>query len=97
MNRHKSIRNTRHNNKNNPQKKYRLGTVNKHIIMGGLKPVSWRQPHLLYSTLSPKTDLKTIKYRNDPNHVQFSGYKKHTNQITPKNMIILPKYQNSNY
>ena len=41
MNRHESMRNTRHKNTKDPQKKYRLGTVSK----GGLKPVSRCQPH----------------------------------------------------
>ena len=36
MNRHKSTRNTRHTNINDPQKKYRLGTVSKNILLEGL-------------------------------------------------------------
>ena len=36
MNRRKSMRNTRHKNTNNPQKKYRLGLVSKNISLEGL-------------------------------------------------------------
>ena len=36
MNRRESMRNTRHKNTNDPQKKYRLGTVSKNILLGGL-------------------------------------------------------------
>ena len=36
MNRRESIRNTRHKNTNDPQKKYRLGTVSKNISLEGL-------------------------------------------------------------
>ena len=34
--RRKSMRNTRHKNTNDPQKKYRFGTVSKHISLEGL-------------------------------------------------------------
>ena len=37
MNRLKSKKNTRHKNTNDPQKKYRLGTVSKNILLEGLK------------------------------------------------------------
>ena len=33
MNRRESMRNTRHKNTNDPQKKYRLGTVSKNILL----------------------------------------------------------------
>ena len=36
MNRRESMRNTRHKNTNDPQKKYRLGTVSKNILLEGL-------------------------------------------------------------
>ena len=36
MNRRESMRNTRHKNTNDPQKKYGLGTVIKTILLGGL-------------------------------------------------------------
>ena len=36
MNRRKNMRNTRHKNTNDPQKKYRLGTVSKNILLEGL-------------------------------------------------------------
>ena len=36
MNRSESMRNTRHKNTNDPQKKYRLGTVSKNILLEGL-------------------------------------------------------------
>ena len=36
MNRRKSMRNTRHKNTNDPQKKYRLGTVSKNILLEDL-------------------------------------------------------------
>ena len=36
MNRRESMRNTRHKNANDPQKKYRLGTVSKNILLEGL-------------------------------------------------------------
>ena len=36
MNRHESMRNTRHENTNDPQKKYRLRTVSKNILLEGL-------------------------------------------------------------
>ena len=32
-------------NKNDPQKKHRLGTISKNTFTGELKPVSLRQPH----------------------------------------------------
>ena len=35
MNRRKSMTNTRHKNTNGPQKKYRLGTVSKNILLKG--------------------------------------------------------------
>ena len=44
MNRRESMRNTKHKNTNNPQKKYRLGTVSNKYFTGGLKPVLRRQP-----------------------------------------------------
>ena len=37
MNRRESTRKTRHKNTNDPQKKYRLGTVSKTILLEGLK------------------------------------------------------------
>ena len=37
MNRRKSIRNTRHKNTNDPQKKNRPGTVSKNILLEGFK------------------------------------------------------------
>ena len=36
MNRRESMRNTRHKITNDPQKKYRLGTVSKNILLEGL-------------------------------------------------------------
>ena len=36
MNSRKSMRNTRHKSTNDPQKKYRLGTVSKYILLEGL-------------------------------------------------------------
>ena len=36
MNRRESLTNTIHNNRNDPQKKYRLGTVGKNILLEGL-------------------------------------------------------------
>ena len=36
MNRRESMRNTRHKNTNDPQKKYRLETVSKNILLEGL-------------------------------------------------------------
>ena len=36
MNRRKCMRNTGHKNTNDPQKKYRLGTVSKNILLEGL-------------------------------------------------------------
>ena len=36
MNRRKSMRNIRHKNTNDPQEKYRLGTVSKSILLEGL-------------------------------------------------------------
>ena len=36
MNRRESMRNSRHKNTNDPQKKYRLGTVSKNILLEGL-------------------------------------------------------------
>ena len=44
MNRRDSMRNTRHKNANDPQKKYGLGTVSKNFTVG-LKLVSQHQPH----------------------------------------------------
>ena len=40
MNRRKSMRNTRHKNANDPQKKYRLGTVSKKNLLEGLNQIS---------------------------------------------------------
>ena len=45
MDRQESMRNTKQNNKKDPQKKHRLGTVSKNIFTGGLKQVLWYQPH----------------------------------------------------
>ena len=36
MSRRESMKNTRHKNTNDPQKKYRLGTVSKNILLEGL-------------------------------------------------------------
>ena len=44
MNRRESMTNTRHDNTNDPQKEYCLGTVSKNILLVGLKPVSRHQP-----------------------------------------------------
>ena len=38
MNRCESMRNTRHKNANDPQKKYHLETVSKNILLEGLNP-----------------------------------------------------------
>ena len=54
MNRRESMRNTRHQNTNDQQKKYRLGTVSKNIVLKGL---NWFQGANL--TLSSCVDKDT--------------------------------------
>ena len=54
MNRRKSMTITRHNNTNDPQKKYRLGTVSKNILLEGLNRF-----HRANLTLSSDVDQDT--------------------------------------
>ena len=54
MNRRESMKNTRHNNTNDPQKKYRLGMVSKNILFAGLN-----QFHSANLTLSSDVDQDT--------------------------------------
>ena len=57
MNRRESMRSTRHKNTNDPQKKYRLGTVSKNILLEGLNRVSRRQPHSYFRSGSRHIDV----------------------------------------
>ena len=54
MNRRESMRNTKHT-KNDPQKKYRLGTVSKNILLEGLNRF-----HGINPTLSSDVDRDTL-------------------------------------
>ena len=57
MNRHESMKNTRHNNTNDPQKKNRLGMVSKNILLEGLN-----QFHSVNITLSSDVDQDTYMF-----------------------------------
>ena len=46
-NRYRSMAKANTNNKKDPQKKHRLGTAGKKLVIGGLKLVSRYQPHSL--------------------------------------------------
>ena len=57
MNRRKSKRNTRHKNTNDPQKKYRIGTVSKNFLLEDLNRF-----HGANLTLSSDVDQDTVMF-----------------------------------
>ena len=57
MNRRDSMRDITHKYTNDPQKKYRLGTVSNFFFTGGLKPVSRHAIHILSSDMDQDTKM----------------------------------------
>ena len=56
MNRRESMTNTKHDNKNDPQKKHHLVTVSKNIFTEGLRLVLWYKPHPYFKCGSRSID-----------------------------------------
>ena len=57
MNRQESIANKKHNYKNDPQKKHRLGMVSKNILPGGLNKFYGTNLTLIFAELDAEFHL----------------------------------------